>query len=149
MDKIAIKTREKFFFKGATKGFIEIKIKLAQLIFEERKWELVLQDTCYDFFETEKLREGTDDNPIFDTVTYRKDLDYEIRPNRTFTFEEIDELAKITEVDKNNFYNDMDYIKEVFRKGLLHITKEECKKGILEEGKGMYNTSHTDWEEMV
>lgn len=146
MEKVAIKTNEKFFFKGAVKGFIEMKIKLAQLQFEEGQWELILIDTCYDFEEIRVLREGTGENPQYDIITVRKDLAFEIREGKKFSFTEIDKIAKVSGLNRANFNTEMDFIKEVFRKGLLYTTQEECNRGILEPGKGMYNTPAYVWE---
>lgn len=143
MGKIAIVTQDKFIFKGSVKGYIETKMSLPQLLPEEKVWEIVFQDTCFDIV-TEKVYDSESDSDK--EVEVVKELGFEIRPNKRFSFEQVDAIAKQTGVDKNSFDSDMEYIIEVLKKGLLYITQKECEEGIFEKGVGMYGTPASTWK---
>ena len=66
--------------------------------------------------------------------------------SKTYTYEELNQLGKFLQISTTDFPSLTDYINELFRKGLLLTTQQECQKGVSVEGKGMYFSEAQDWE---
>ena len=139
-----IVTKEKFILKGSFKGFIETKIYLIQIVPEENSWYLSLQDTCFDMVVKKQFNEDTKQE---EEIIVREDYDYIQRPGKKFTNEQIDQIAKAVNLNRQSFTSEVDYIFNTFQKGLLLITQNECNQGVLETGKGLYGTTAETWME--
>lgn len=139
-----IVTKEKFILKENFKGFIETKVYLIQIVPEEKSWYLSLQDTCFDMVLKRIFNSDTNQE---EEVIMREDYAYIQRPGKKFSNEEIDNIAKLVNINRQSFSSEVEYIYSVFQKGLLLITQQECNKGILETGKGLYGTTAETWME--
>lgn len=160
MSKIAIVSTEKLQFPPASIGFVEMNIDLIQNKPQQKIYELRIIDTCFDWVE-ETYREPiitpseTEGEPP--TITYsdeektrtvKKILGSQTRL-RTYTYEQLSELAKILNLDRSKFETETDYINELFRQGLFIMTQQECQQGISGEGKGMYFSRTNQWEIVI
>ena len=125
---ISVKTNKEFFFGGAKIGFIKMTIDSITNLPKERKYNLVITDSCYkEVSERQPFAQEDGSVEMRDVVIQR-------------------EIGSIVKSDKSQFESDTDYINELFRQGLYVVTIQECKQGLLGvKGKGRYQTEAADW----
>ncbi len=146
MCNITIKTTKEFFFGGAKKGIIKMCITEKLDKPEDEKYYLKIVDSCVK--EREELRPKVDETgAVIGTETIiEEDVLGSIERYLTFTYAELNAIAKALNLNIKYFENITDFINELFRQGFLFVTVNECKAGILgEKGKGRYQTTAPDW----
>jgi hypothetical protein len=127
--KIAIKTNIKLQFPPANVGYIRIEIDLIQNKQNESVYELRLKDTCFDIINSEEVVLAT--NTRFKKYNYA-DINY---------------IGQIVNVDFSDNTQRINQINEIFARGLLAITQQECLDGISGiPDKGMYFSEVQNWE---
>lgn len=139
---IAIKSNKNLMFPPNHRGIVIMEIDLIQNKPSEEVYELRIIDKCIQ--EVEETYEETD--PITGqteekTRTVIKQLGTEqIRP-RKYHYNFLNQLSQELHLNIEDFSSYTEYINELFRQGLLIITKQECLNG-----KGMYFSEAQDWE---
>lgn len=118
---IAIKSKKDLMFPPSYRGIVTMKIDLIQNKPEEEVYELRIIDTCM---------KGEDSQKGNEVVRFK-----------TMTYDELDQLAAILNVDMSDKTKLRENINELFRQGLFAITQQECLKG-----EGMYFSEVQDWE---
>ena len=142
---IAIQSNKKLQFPPASIGYVRMEIDLIQDKPSEKLYELRIVDSCIDTtVETVPILslDGTTEEKQVETT---KVLASTTR-SKTYTYEELNQLGKFLQISTTDFPSLTDYINELFRKGLLLTTQQECQKGVSVEGKGMYFSEAQDWE---
>ena len=142
---IAIQSNKKLQFPPASIGYVRMEIDLIQDKPSEKLYELRIVDSCIDTtVETVPILslDGTTEEKQVETT---KVLASTTR-SKTYTYEELNQLGKFLQISTTDFPSLTDYINELFRKGLLLTTQQECQKGVSIEGKGMYFSEVQDWE---
>ena len=141
--KIAIRTKTKKQFPPKFLGFIEMEIDLIQNNVADQLYSLRIKDSCID------VAESTETNEQGEGVTKQEEivLISMYRDLKTYTYEEVDFLSKMLQLDRSKFKSETEYINELFRKGLLITTQKECVDGLGgAPGLGMFFTEASDWE---
>lgn len=141
--KIAIRTKTKKQFPPKFLGFIEMEIDLIQNNVAEQSYSLRIKDSCIDITNrtetNEQGKEVTTQEEIVLTSMYR-DL-------KSYSYDEVNTLSKMLQLDRSKFKSETEYINELFRKGLLITTQKECVDGLGgAPGLGMFFTEASDWE---
>lgn len=128
---IAIKSNKELYFPSG-KGVVTMSIDMIINRPELGVYEMRIVDTCE--------REVTVGE---ETVTQFVGF---ITRFKTMTYEELDELVVLLDVDMT-VGSLRENINELFRQGLLIVTKKECVDGIYgEPGLGQYASQAEDWE---
>ena len=141
---IAIQSNKKLQFPPANVGFIKMEIDLIQNKPSEGLYEIRIVDSCIDITtETIPLLES-DGTPGENQVETTKVLASTTR-FKTYTYEQLDQLGNLLQINIRDFSSFTDYINELFRRGLLLTTQQECQLGISMPGKGMYFSEEQDW----
>ena len=137
---IAIKTKKQIQFPPSYKGFIKMEMDLIQNIPGEEQYNLRIIDTCYVPQEQ--------DVPVFkdnEWTTEKKLVNVQVGQAftrfKTLSYDDLDGLAQVLNVDMSDKTKLRENINEVFRQGLLFITQQECQSG-----EGQYFTKAADWE---
>lgn len=149
MEKIAITSKVKLKFPPRFTGYVEMRIPKISNLPEERRYELNIVDTCYDYEEEEVENYPEDydtDNPQVTKETVKTRVDYhkEVRV-RSYSYDDLNQLAKLLNLDKTQFETETLYINELFRHGLLLMTQKECMEGISGPGLGMHFSKANQW----
>lgn len=144
---IAIETNKEMRFLS-TKGFIRMQIDLIQND-TLNTYTMRIIDSCIKYV-TVKVQVPIQ-NENGEILYESKDI---IRENileskgarfKTMTYKELDDLVEALSMDMNKG-NMRESYHELFKRGLLFITQQECEAGISgEPGKGMYFTEASDW----
>ncbi len=155
MSKIAIVSNEKLHFPPVYQGYVEMNIEVIQNKPEQEIYELRIVDTCFDWIEedyqepiiTPPIEEGGKPVIEFETRTRRikKIFAQSVRPLKVFTYDELANLAKLISLKRVDFESDTEFINELFRRGFLLMTKQECTVGLNGTGKGMYFSTADVW----
>ena len=150
---IKLKSNKELMFPPMYKEIITMEIDLIQNKPQEGKYELRIIDTAQktveEEFEVEVLDENGNvtvdnkDKPITEIKTreVQKQVGTPVTRLKTMTYEELDALATILNVDMTDKAQLRENINELFRQGLLAITTKEAS-----EGEGMYFSEVGDWE---
>lgn len=136
---IAIKSNKELMFPPSFRGIVTMKIDLIQNKPEQEIYELRIIDTCTKDEVTQIPIEGDEESTVPHTVT--KILGNEVVRFKTMTYDELDQLTSMLDVNMSDKTKLRENINELFRQGLLVITQKECM-----EGQGMYFSEATDWE---
>lgn len=156
MSKIAIVSTAKLQFPPAHIGFVEMNIDLIQNKPEQKIYDLRIIDTCFEMVEEtykqpivsmEPTAEGEESEVIYEEKqrTIKKIFATQTRL-RTYTYEQLSQLATMLNLDKTQFPTETEYINELFRQGLLIMTQQECQSNLAGEGLGMYFSRANQWE---
>ena len=141
---IAIQSNKKLMFPPASVGFIKMEIDLIQNKPSEGLYEIRIVDSCIDITtETIPLLES-DGTPVENQVETTKVLASTTR-FKTYTYEQLNQLGNLLQINITDFPSLTDYINELFRRGLLLTTQQECERGLSVPGKGMYFSEAQDW----
>ncbi len=139
---IAIKSKKDLMFPPSFKGTVTMKIDLIQNKPEEEIYELRIIDTCTQEVEEEiEVPVGDEGEVENQTQTFNKQIGQQVTRFKTITYTELDALSSILNVDMSDKTKMRENINELFRLGLLIITRKECS-----EGEGMYFSAAEDWE---
>ena len=142
---IAIQSNKKLMFPPASVGFIKMEIDLIQNKPSEGIYEIRIVDSCiYTITETIpslELDGASGENQVETTKVLASTIRF-----KTYTYEWLNQLGNLLQIHITDFSSSTDYINELFRKGLLLITQQECQQGISMPGKGMYFSEAQDWE---
>lgn len=146
---IAIQTNKDMIF-NSSKGRIRMEIDVIQNKPNQGLYEMRIVDSVNkDVEEEQEVPVTSEDGTItYETqkVIVNKILDVKPPRFKTMTYEELDNLVQFLDVDMSQG-NLRENINNLFRKGLLIVTQQECVNGISgEPGRGMYFTEAQDWE---
>ena len=141
---IAIQSNKKLMFPPASVGFIKMEIDLIQNKPSEGLYEIRIVDSCIDTITETVSSLKPDGTPEENQVETTKVL-ASITRFKTYTYDQLDQLGNLLQINITDFSSLTDYINELFRRGLLLTTQQECQKGISGEGKGMYFSEAQDW----
>lgn len=128
MAKISIRSNKPLKFYPVYEGFVRMKIFLIQNIPEERTYDLGIMETCF-------LEEITESQQVIE-----RPLGHPIERYITMGYEELDKLAQLLESENPKQGICTKNINEVFLKGFLLKTKQECEKGV-----GRHFSQAEDW----
>ena len=129
-------------FPPSFKGTVTMRIDLIQNKPEEEIYEMRIIDTCTQEVEEEiEVPVGDEGEVENQTRTFIKQLGQQVTRFKTITYTELDALSSILNVDMSDKTKIRENINELFRLGLLIITRKECS-----EGEGMYFSDSEDWE---
>ena len=142
---IAIQSNKRLQFPPASVGFIKMEMDLIQNKPSEGLYELRIVDSCIDTITETVSSLKPDGTPEENQVETTKVLASTTR-FKTYTYEQLNQLGNLLQINTTDFSSLTDYINELFRKGLLLITQQECQQGISMPGKGMYFSEAQDWE---
>lgn len=154
--KIAIISTNKLQFPPTSKGVVMMDVSLIQILPEEGKYELTIVDKCLEveditiqkpiYKEDPETKEQVIVEYETETIQQVKELARQTRPGRIFTYEQLDQLSKLLQINKNDFESETEYITEMFKQGLLAVTQKECVEGIVGKGLGMYFSKVNQWK---
>ena len=143
---ISVKTNKEFFFGGAKIGFIKMTIDSITNLPKERKYNLVITDSCYKEVSERQPFAQEDGSVEMRDVIIQREIGSIVREDLSFGYEQLNALAQVLKIDKSQFESETDYINELFRQGLYVVTIQECKQGLLGvKGKGRYHTEAAYW----
>lgn len=126
---IAIQSNVKLQFPQASFGFVRIEIDLIQNKPKEELYELRINDTCFDVINEEE-------------VILSKSQRF-----KQYSYAELKQLSAILNIDFSDNTKILESINEIFKKGLLLVTQNECLQGISGiPNKGMYFSEAQNWE---
>jgi hypothetical protein len=146
--EIAIETIREFQFDGDRAGYIRMEIQSVTNDIVSEIYTLNILDSAFKI-ETVQVRK---DNPaseddIFETSTARFNIASKLR-TISKSYKDLDGLAKLLNLKRENFKTETEYINTLFSKGLMLITQQECTSGYMGEGLGRYKTKAQDWKDV-
>ena len=116
---ISVKTNKEFFFGGAKIGFIKMTIDSITNLPKERKYNLVITDSCYKEVSERQPFAQEDGSVEMRDVIIQREIGSIVREDLSFGYEQLNALAQVLKIDKSQFESETDYINELFRQGLL------------------------------
>ncbi|MDR6548549.1 hypothetical protein J2810_004639 [Chryseobacterium rhizosphaerae] len=139
---IAIESNKDLKFFPSYVGKVTMEIDMIIHKPKQRAYEMRIIDTCTKKVSKEVPVFGEDGMPT--GATEIKEVD-EVQGNpitrfKLMSYEELDLLAEILDVDLTQGNPRANYT-ELFRKGLLVVTQQECLRG-----EGMYFSQAGDWQ---
>lgn len=144
---IAIRSNKELFFGEAKAGFIRMEIEEIINRPSTQTYTLRIVDTCFKEIE-EEIEVWSEAEGVMKT---EKIKDERIQGHKTryvsYSYDQVKGLANALKLDKSKFPSEVEYINELFKLGLLIVTKKECVESLAGyENKGMYLSEATDWE---
>ena len=144
---ITIKSNKELFFGQAKVGYVRMAIDTITNRPSERTYELKIIDTCFKI-EQEEIPTYNEATSNYEKKTAMVEVPIARKERYViYNYDTIEGLAKVLNLKRSDFDGEIKYINELFRQGLLLITKKECQdslSGIV--GKGMYLSEVQDWE---
>ena len=146
--EIAIETNKEFQFDGDRTGFIRMEIRSVTNDIISEMYTLNILDSVFKV-ETVQVRKDdpTGEDDKFETSVARFNIGSKLR-TVTRSYKELDALAKLLNLKREDFKNESHYVNSLFRKGLLLITQRECLEGYMGTNLGRYKTTAVDWKDV-
>lgn len=144
---IAIRSKKELFFGEAKAGFIRMEIDEIINKPSTQMYTLKIIDTCFKEVE-EEVEVWNEAEGVMKT---EKIKDERIQGQKTryvsYSYDHVKGLAAILKLNKSKFPSEVEYINELFKKGLLIVTQKECVESLAGyDNKGMYLSEATDCE---
>lgn len=146
--EIAIETTKEFQFDGDRTGFIRMEIQSVTNDIISEIYTLNILDSAFKVEEVQVRKDNPEsEEDIFESSTARFNIASKLRTiSRSYT--DLDNLAKMLNLKRENFKTETEYINTLFSKGLMLITQHECMTGHMGEGLGRYKTKAQDWKDV-
>lgn len=146
--EIAIETTKEFQFDGDRVGFIRMEIQSVTNDIISEIYTLNILDSAFKVEEVQVRKENPEnEEDIFEISTARFNIASKLR-TISKSYKDLDNLAKLLGLKRENFKTETHYINTLFSKGLMMITQHECVSGYMGENLGRYKTTAMDWKDV-
>lgn len=146
--EIAIETTKEFQFDGDRAGFIRMEIQSVTNDIISEIYTLNILDSAFKVEEVQVRKENPEsEDDIFETSTARFNIASKFR-TISKSYKDLDNLAKLLGLKRENFKTETQYINTLLSKGLIMITQHECVSGYMGEDLGRYKTTAMDWKDV-
>lgn len=146
--EIAIETTKEFQFDGDRAGYIRMEIQSVTNDIISEIYTLNILDSAFKVEEVQVRKENPEsEDDIFETSTARFNIASKLR-TISKSYKDLDNLAKLLGLKRENFKTETQYINTLFSKGLMVITQNECVSGYMGENLGRYKTTAMDWKDV-
>lgn len=146
--EIAIETTKEFQFDGDRAGYIRMEIQSVTNDIISEIYTLNILDSAFKVEEVQVRKENPEnEEDIFETSTARFNIASKLR-TISKSYKDLDNLAKLLNLKREDFKTETHYINTLFSKGLMMITQHECVSGYMGENLGRYKTTAMDWKDV-